>query len=335
MNDHLKRTLRLLVHLQAGGAMTTAQIAETLGTTPRTARRYLEKLREAGVRFEPGKPGTHRLGRGFWLQPPDLTLEEAAALTLASEVGNALPTPLDRPLREAARKLRAALPAALVAADGEATPAVSLAPSPREDGVADDVYARLDRAIRERRSAACLYESLTKPPESFRFDPWELHFSRRAWYVTGLHHGRGERGEARNLRLSRFTRVELTDTRFEVPESFTMARHLGSAWRMIRSPDGRIDEVRVRFLPAFAETAEATLWHPSQESAWHDDGSVTLSFRVDGLDEILWWVLGYGPGARVEAPPALRERVAAKLEEAAAAYRADDPGRRAAGPEPA
>ena len=50
MNDHLTRTLRILVHLQASGEMTTAEIAETLGTTPRTARRYLEKLREVGVR---------------------------------------------------------------------------------------------------------------------------------------------------------------------------------------------------------------------------------------------------------------------------------------------
>jgi hypothetical protein len=30
---------------------------------------------------------------------------------------------------------------------------------------------------------------------------------------------------------------------------------------------------------------------------------------VDGLDEIVWWVLGYGPGATVIEPPELIERV--------------------------
>jgi predicted DNA-binding transcriptional regulator YafY len=31
---------------------------------------------------------------------------------------------------------------------------------------------------------------------------------------------------------------------------------------------------------------------------------------VDGLGEIAWWILGYGPFAEVVAPPALRKAVA-------------------------
>jgi predicted DNA-binding transcriptional regulator YafY len=32
---------------------------------------------------------------------------------------------------------------------------------------------------------------------------------------------------------------------------------------------------------------------------------------VDGLDEIVWWVLGYGPEVEVLRPPQLRQRLAA------------------------
>jgi proteasome accessory factor B len=34
-----------------------------------------------------------------------------------------------------------------------------------------------------------------------------------------------------------------------------------------------------------------------------------VEFRVDGLNEITWWVLGYGDYVQVLAPKALRERV--------------------------
>jgi predicted DNA-binding transcriptional regulator YafY len=40
-----------------------------------------------------------------------------------------------------------------------------------------------------------------------------------------------------------------------------------------------------------------------------DDGSAIVEFRVDGLNEITWWVLGYGDQVRVLAPKAMRERV--------------------------
>jgi predicted DNA-binding transcriptional regulator YafY len=34
-----------------------------------------------------------------------------------------------------------------------------------------------------------------------------------------------------------------------------------------------------------------------------------MEFRVDGLGEISWWVLGYGDQVQVLAPKALRDRL--------------------------
>jgi len=42
----------------------------------------------------------------------------------------------------------------------------------------------------------------------------------------------------------------------------------------------------------------------------NEDGSVTMEFRVDGLGEIGWWVLGYGDQVELLAPKALRKRIA-------------------------
>ena len=46
----------------------------------------------------------------------------------------------------------------------------------------------------------------------------------------------------------------------------------------------------------------------------HSDGRATLSFRVDGLDEIVWWVLGWS--GKVLAPEELRQIVVDKLKAA-------------------
>ena len=63
--------------------------------------------------------------------------------------------------------------------------------------------------------------------------------------------------------------------------------------------------VVVRFEPEFSDNASETRWHSTQEEQWDENGRVTLTFTVDGLDEIVWWVLGYGPGATVLEPPEL------------------------------
>ena len=46
----------------------------------------------------------------------------------------------------------------------------------------------------------------------------------------------------------------------------------------------------------------------------HSDGRATLSFRVDGLDEIVWWVLGWSGRAKIPRPESLQEMVAEKLQ---------------------
>ena len=57
-----------------------------------------------------------------------------------------------------------------------------------------------------------------------------------------------------------------------------------------------------------------TRWHHTQQVKQHHDGSVTLTFHVDGLDEIIWWLLGWSGFAKVIRPDALRERLLEQLQ---------------------
>jgi len=68
-------------------------------------------------------------------------------------------------------------------------------------------------------------------------------------------------------------------------------------------------EVELLFDAEFAETVADTHWHRTQEFIWRDDGSILFRCTVDGLDEIIWWILSMGPHCVVKRPKELAERV--------------------------
>ena len=74
-------------------------------------------------------------------------------------------------------------------------------------------------------------------------------------------------------------------------------------------PEGRIYNIRLRFLPKVANEVAEVQWHSTQKVTRNGDGSAIVEFRVDGLGEISWWILGYGDQVQVLVPKALRNKV--------------------------
>jgi proteasome accessory factor B len=64
-----------------------------------------------------------------------------------------------------------------------------------------------------------------------------------------------------------------------------------------------------------------TRWHPTQTIKHYSDGSCLFECEVDGLDEIVWWILSYGPHARILRPPALRDKARALIAQTARLYK--------------
>lgn len=74
-------------------------------------------------------------------------------------------------------------------------------------------------------------------------------------------------------------------------------------------PEGRIYHVKLRFGPKVAGNVAEVHWHSTQRITQESDGSATAEFRVDGLGEIMWWILGYGDQVEVLAPRTLRKNI--------------------------
>ena len=65
-----------------------------------------------------------------------------------------------------------------------------------------------------------------------------------------------------------------------------------------------------------ADIVTETTWHSTQKVERHKDGSVSLHFVVDGLNEIVYWLLGWSGRVTVIQPPELRAIVLDHLRKA-------------------
>lgn len=316
----LHRLLRIITLLQSGRAYDHHSLGNALNVHQRTLFRDLRKIREVGidVTFD-RKKGRFEIAGHCLLQPLQLDGEEAMALAaLCRDFAASEQIAFTRPAARALSKILTQLPEDL-RRDVEETTRRTVIHTEKGGGDADayaDVYESVQYAILHRRVLACEYESArAREHAEFFFEPYALFYSVRAWYAVGMHRAHGH---VRSLKLSRFLRAQPGEEQFEMPRDFSLDAYLGNAWRMIRgTPQHHIE---LHFTPGIADTIAETNWHKTQETELQDDGSLILRCTVDGLDEIVWWILSMGPSCRVIKPPQLIERVRALAEETAAMY---------------
>lgn len=290
----------------------------------RTVFRDIESLRAAGVpvEFDSGDK-RYRIDDQHFLPPTNLTLAEALSLVVlagrssSNGDGRSVP-PLFGAARDAAAKIESALPPTMQ----EQLRALSSSMSLREHSRnplegKQEVYELLVRASAEKRVARIRYDCMTEYLQyqtSLRV--YHLTYYQRSWYAIGQS---SRHREVRTFNLGRVLQAELLDKRFRTPKSFSIKSHLRNAWGLIPEPGPDL-EVRLRFSSLVARNVAEVLWHPSQECAFTEDGSLEYRVTVSGLREIVWWVLGYGDQVEVLRPAKLRKLVAQRLQNAANLY---------------
>jgi len=319
--SRISRLLELLSLLQAG-RQNADSLAQACGVSRRTVFRDLQTLRETGLPLEyDDQRRTYSLHRAVYLPPTNFTAEEALALVvLCHELGDDRRLPFYGPARRAAARLQASLPARLQEQlrDVAGTIEIRLAPA---NPLAEHVgyYQQLVDAAAARRAVRITYGSLTEWRDiQTKLCPYRMLFSRRSWYVIGrssLHR------QTRTFNVGRIRSLEALDETFRVPRNFSIDRYLGNAWHLI--PSGRDCAVRIRFAKLVAQNVAEVLWHKTQQLVWNADGTLDYCVTVAGLEEISWWILGYGDQAEVLAPQELRQIVAERARKLLTRYDID------------
>jgi proteasome accessory factor B len=317
---HIHRLLQLISLLQAGRAYNIDALALECNVSRRTIFRDLELVRQSGIPilFDE-KVRQYRIPGACLLPPTNFSLEEALSLiVLCHDLGNGSGLPFLSSARSAVVKLESALPSQLREQLRGFAEAVHIQPpsmNPLEGQ--KPVFDELLEAIHSRHSVRIRYNSLKEGCQiNTRLSPYRLFFSRHSWYVVGrssIHRA------TRMFNLSRMVAVETLDDVVQIPKNFSLDRYLRNAWHLIPEK-GPNHKVLVHFQKLVAQNVAEITWHKTQQLTFLEDGSLEFRVTVSGLNEISWWILGYGDQAKVIEPPELRQLIADRIKRMAEIY---------------
>ena len=307
--SRIGRIVQLLTTLQSGHRYTAAELAKLMGISRRTLFRDLKELSSIGVPYNfDRQTGGYQIDPEFFLPPVDLTLQEALGLLLLIHKGRShLPVPFKNSLFLAGVKIENNLPQNIRKYCNTSLQNVSVKPSPHSpmDSL-DGIFSKLQTAVRKNKKARLQYNSLYENQRIVTtLSPYHIMYNRRAWYVVGYS---SMHKAIRTFKFNRIKEMKILQQGFMADKKFDAIEHFKKAWAII--PEGRMYDVRLRFAPKVAKNVAEVQWHNSQVTAINPDGSVTAEFRVDGLGEIGWWILGYGDQVEVIKPAKLRKHLA-------------------------
>jgi predicted DNA-binding transcriptional regulator YafY len=172
-----------------------------------------------------------------------------------------------------------------------------------------DVIKTIQTALLSHRQLTGSYESPYEvAPVKLRIHPYRLCLIKNAWYLVGRP---VDEPEPRTYRVARFKSLRMLDEAASVPQDFNLRAYLGNAWAVYRGDKSY--EVEIWFSPQAARVVTETVWHDTQKSTFHKDGSVTLTFHVDGLQEISNWIMSWMGRAKIIRPVELRNLILEKL----------------------
>ena len=269
--DTLARLLEILALLQSTPVWTAGALAERTGTTARTVRRDIVRLRGLGYRIAaaPGPDGGYRLDRGRAIPPLLLTEEEAVALSVGLRAaGPAGVRGLDESAAGVVRKLETILPPAAWARVADLD-AVTVRPTVSPPSAVDvDVLAVVARATRQSRRLRFSYTAASGEATRRRADPSAVVHTDGRWYVVAHD---VERAAWRTFRIDRIGTAE----------------EVGPAALPEDRPDPLAHVQRGTALEAYAWRCEVVLHLPVEVARVRVPAAVGIVEPLDGSGALL------------------------------------------------
>jgi predicted DNA-binding transcriptional regulator YafY len=307
----LARVLHILELVSGCGRWDVRSLAAVEECSERTIHRMLNVLELAGVPWHYDEQSRcYRVREDFRFPTIALTDEELLDQATSAVISTAPGLKIGKGSRATTRKLaRVSKPeAAKLLMDAEQVISV-LGLQMADHSKHQAIIRTAQWSLLEKKQLTGRYKSPYKAKaDQLRLHPYRLCLVKQAWYFIARP---TDSPNPHTYRIARFKSLRMLDASAEAPERFDLDEYFGDAWAVFRGD--KTYDVEIWFSKDAAELVTETRWHRSQKVHRNRDGSVMLSFRVAGLDEIVHWVLGWSGRARVIQPAELRERVAEQL----------------------
>ena len=280
------RVLAMLELLQDRPGITGPALADELGVTTRTIRRYVVTLQDMGIPVEPaaGRTGGYWLRPGFRMPPLMFSAEEAIGLAVAllnTRTSNTATLPT--PVANALGKIERVLPRELANQIATIRDGFRMAenPWPESDAFPDPmVLATLIQGAMTRQRCWIRYGRADGDQTAREVEPYGVlaHYGR--WYMHGWCH---LRKGTRTFRVDRVRRIDLLPQRFDPPAGFDIEEAITRSLALTRS--GWTVEIVV---DAAIEAVAHFIMPPTALLEARPDGRTRLYCTTDNLDWFAW-----------------------------------------------
>jgi predicted DNA-binding transcriptional regulator YafY len=334
-NAEVIRQWSILRDLESSRRLTIDDLAGRTGVSTRTIRRDLEALQSAGF---PLFDEVHD-GKKYWtleqrafrrLDDTGFTLAEMTALYFSRSLVECLAaTPFQADVRSAFDKLAAALTPGMrqfldrlpLVMHAKAEPGSQPATNDPMTAVAAAKHSAtrsarvaqlLDATLHHRRIAMRYHSFSSNREKDYVLEPYRLVFAQGGLYLVAFV---PEYEQLRTFAVERILSLSVTEERFEpvaLPED-AFAHSLGVN-------QGTPERIEIAFEPGIARYVKERVWHPSQQSHEATDGTLTLTLNVCNDWALKSWILGFGPLARVIAPPELATQILDEIDRTRSQY---------------
>jgi predicted DNA-binding transcriptional regulator YafY len=185
----------------------------------------------------------------------------------------------------------------------------------RYDGM-EVIIDNLLEAVVERRVCTVSYRALSHgKTKTYDIHPLRLFQHDGALYVFVAI---PEKRVVRILAVDRIVTTSVHDSTFDEPDLFDPEEILGHTF------DLTLDDpvsVTIHFSPDAARRVRNRQWSATQSVEEQPDGSIVLTMETSGRDDVLSWVLSFGPDAEILEPDELRTNIKDRAEALVSKYR--------------
>jgi predicted DNA-binding transcriptional regulator YafY len=299
--------------------LSIAEMAKITGMSGRTIRRDLDALQNefkmpiwerrdsAGIRFG--------VDEGYVLPPVDFTLPEAMALFMSARLMLSYAQRYDPNIASVFIKLNSIVTPPLKTQIEKTLEWMSKLP-PNEKIVR--ALAVLSEGWVSRRQVKIRYHSLSSQEARERIiDPYFIQpmAPSHSTYVIAYCH---TEKTVRTFKLERIKEIQLGSENYSIPAAFDANEYLSSGWGIVVGKG--TTAIKLKFNQETARLAEETIWHPTQSVKKLQDGSIEVSLKVIISDELISWILGWGPQVEVLNPSELRQAIITRATATAKIY---------------
>jgi len=317
--NHLERILYIDAQIRNEGFPSKSKFAEHFGISAKTIERDFEYLRdrlEAPLEYSAERRGSYYRDPNYFLPSLVFTEDELFALSFSLETVNGLGKPeLSKSLASGFGKLFKFLPDK-IKTDLDILASRSFFVGSPGTEIESEVWKGIIKSVLINRKIDILYRS----PGHYEFVrhklcPYYLLANEGMWYILSYDE---DNGEIRTYALHRIKKIKILSENFLLPENINVDDYIDKTWGIFSSD--KIYNVEIEFSQWLASRITEKAWPDNYTIERLSTGDIILRFNTNQLEQVRFWTMSWGSGAKVLNPPELRKLVAETVKEMSEIY---------------